>query len=206
MELFFEQTYRYGSMVLAVLLVAGCTAWFVPSGQEDVSSSTSEAQTPEGASPIGGLSRDAAAQQEEALSRRQIEEYAKFQKLLEDLARYSNLSAEEVQRTQTELNNRASTAVQGGDGGNRVRLAYLLSLHPSGLNDQRAISLLETVAKSERASASLQHLANILRMQIQEKQRALQRLEALRDVDRRLLEERISDSKTPSPKAPSRRP
>jgi hypothetical protein len=210
MKSFFDQKYRCCCMILAVLLVTGCTCVPVAPEQEpeEVPPPVVEAPTPEGVPPVLPVEdseRDAAATSEEALLRKQLEDHVRFQKLLEDLARYWSLNAEEVQRAQTELNNKISTA-QGGENGNRVRLAYLLSLHPSGLGDQRALSMLDTVTKNEKASTSLRHLASVLRAQIQEKQRALQKLDALRDVDRLLLEERLPESRTPPLIAPPKRP
>ncbi|MDR2174116.1 MAG: hypothetical protein LBE32_07965 [Burkholderiales bacterium] len=206
MKSFFDQKYRCCCMVFAVLLVAGCTCAPVAPEPEEVSSSVAEA--PEGASPVLSIEdseRDVAAALEEALLRKQLENHVRFQKLLEDLARYRSLNVEEVQRMQTELNSKIS-ASQGGENGSRVRLAYLLSLHPSGLGDQRALLMLETVIKNEKVSTSLRHLASVLRAQVQEKQRALQKLDALRDVDRLLLEERLPESRTPPLIAPPKRP
>ncbi|MCL2296694.1 MAG: hypothetical protein FWC38_07390 [Proteobacteria bacterium] len=211
MKSFFDWKYRFAYIAGAAFFVAGCAVSPVAPEQEqkeETPPSVVDAPTPEEAltaPSIEDAERDAAAASEEAQLRKQLEDHARFQKLLEDLARYWSLGAEEAQRTQTELSNRIAGA-QGGENGNRVRLAYLLSLHPSGLGDQRALLMLETVTKSERASASLRHLASILRAQIQEKQRALQKLDALRDVDRLLLEERMPDSKALPSRTPSRRP
>jgi hypothetical protein len=210
MKSFFNQKCRYCCMILAVLLVTGCMcAPAAPErAPEEVTPPVVEVPTPEEALPalpIEDSERDAAAASEEALLRKQLEDHVKFQKLLEDLARYWSLSAEEAQRAQTELGNKIATT-QGGDNGSRVRLAYLLSLHPSGLGDQRALLMLESVTKNEKASVSLRHLASVLRAQIQEKQRALQKLDALRDVDRLLLEERLPDSRIPPLIAPPKRP
>ncbi|MDR2244887.1 MAG: hypothetical protein LBE15_05725 [Burkholderiales bacterium] len=216
MKSFCDQTYRCCYMVLAVLLVTGCTALSVPPEPEEIPPPVVEAPTPEEmlppeeAPPIGDSARGPVVTPEETLLRQQLEEHVRFQKLLEDLARYSNLSAEESQRIQAELSGRISATAQGADNGSRIRLAYLQSLLPSGLGDQRALLMLETVIKNEKASASFQHLANILRTQIQEKRQTLQKLEALRDIDRLQLEERIPDNRIPppipTPTAPPKRP
>jgi hypothetical protein len=205
MKSFFDQKWRCFYMALAVLLAAGCASLSVPEqDSEEVTPTVVEAPTSEVA-PVNGSAHETAVTPEGALLQKQLEDRARFQKLLEDLARYSNFNAEEAQRAQTELNHRIAVA-HGGDNMNRVRLAYLLSLHPSGLGDQRAISMLDTVTKNEKVATPLRNLAIIMRAQIHEKQRALQKLEALRDVDRRLLEERMSNGRTPSPKVPTKRP
>jgi hypothetical protein len=211
MKLFFEQMYYCCAVALAVSLVTGCVAFPASPEQEEAPSPavavevsapvpTPEVTMPEATAEIDYSVREIVAMQSEsALLRRQIEEHIRFERLFKDLVHYPSLSPEEAQRLQAELNNRISTRGQGGGNGDRIRLAYLLSLYPSKINDQRAISILDTVAKNEKALIQLRHLASVLRMQIQEKQRALQKLEALREVDRRLLEERMSTNKTSSP-------
>ncbi len=198
MKLFLNRIHGCCGMALMVLLATGCTTTPAP---------------PEQGSPlplaIGAPAASvecppcdtATSRPEEVQLQKQLEEQTRFQKLLDDLAHYPGLNAEETRRMQADLNSRISATEQDGGNGNRIRLAFLLSLHPAGTNDQRAISLLDGVSKNDKAAASFRRLAGILRVQIQEKQRALQKLDALRDVDRRLLEERMPGSKT-SPSKP----
>ncbi|MDR0771229.1 MAG: hypothetical protein LBE75_08580 [Burkholderiales bacterium] len=201
MKSFFDQLYGCCGMALAVLFATGCTVLSAPVEHKEASPPVAEASAP---APAAGGSVNGAVtpKTEEVLLRKQAEEYADFQKLLGDLALYPSVSPEEAQRLQVDLNNKISATGQNGENENRVRLASLLSLNPAGANDQRAISLLEAVAKNEKASTPLQHLATVLRAKIQEKQRALQKLEALIDLDRRLLEERMPDGKKRTPPAP----
>jgi hypothetical protein len=217
MKSFFKQKYGCCNIALATLLATGCTVFPPLSEQEatpppavavDASKSAPASAPALAPLPIDYPVRDVAVTQSETvLLRKQLEEHIRFQKLLEDLAHYPDLNPEETQRLQADLNNRISTRGQSGGNSDRVRLAYLLSLHPSGINDQRAMSILDTVVKNEKTLIPLQHLASVLRAQIQEKQRALQKLEALREVDRRLLEERMSTNKTsPPPRETPKRP
>jgi hypothetical protein len=216
MKLFFDQRNYSRAVALTVLLATGCaTPLASPERKETPPLAVTVETAPEpevtalgAASEVDYSVRDIAAMQSESVFlRRQREEHIRLQKLFEDLAYYPNLKPDEAQRLQASLGNKISTMGQGGGNGDRIRLAYLLSLRPSGINYQKAVSILDTVVKNEKALIPLQHLASILRAQIQEKQRALQKLEALREVDRQLLEERMSTSTTsPSPRETPKRP
>ena len=119
--------------------------------------------------------------------------------LLADLQRYGNLSADDVRREITTVT--AVLARQRTDG-NRVRLAVLYTLsRTTAQDDQRALQLLENVAKSTPGSPKVKPLALVLQAQISGRQRAvrdeqqkadaaLQKLEALRQMERSLLRER----------------
>ena len=85
---------------------------------------------------------------------------------------------------------------------NRVRLAVLYTLSRTNpQDDQRALQLLDNVSKSNPGSPAVKQLAVVLQVQIAGRQRAvrdeqqkadaaLQKLEALRQMERSLLRER----------------
>ena len=119
--------------------------------------------------------------------------------LLSDLQRFGSMGAEEVRRelgTATQALTRQRTDV------NRVRLAVLYTLIRSNpQDDQRALQLLENVAKSNPGTPPIKQLAVILQAQISERLRAvrdeqqkadaaLQKLEALRQMERSLIRDR----------------
>jgi uncharacterized membrane protein YgcG len=120
--------------------------------------------------------------------------------LLADLHRYGALPAEEVRREIATVNQ--SFTRQRTDA-NRVRLAMLYSLsHANPQDDQRALQLLENVTKSGNGSSGVKQLAGVLQTQIAERVRvvkdeqqkadaAIQKLEALRNMERSLLRERV---------------
>jgi len=120
--------------------------------------------------------------------------------LLADLQRYGTLSPDDVRReivvaTQT-LNRQRNDA-------NRVRLAVLYTLaKATAQDDQRALQLLDNVAKSNPGSPTVKQIAVVLAAQITERQRAvrdeqqkadaaIQKLEALRAMERSLMRDRI---------------
>jgi hypothetical protein len=120
--------------------------------------------------------------------------------LLTDLQRYGTLSQEDVRRevtTATQTLNRQRTDA------NRVRLAVLFTLaKTSPQDDQRALQLLDNVAKSNPGSPAVKQVAIVLQSQISERLRAvkdeqqkadvaIQKLEALRAMERSLLRDRI---------------
>ena len=86
---------------------------------------------------------------------------------------------------------------------NRVRLAVLYTLvRASPQDDQRALQLFENVAKSAPPTSPIRHLAAVLQAQVTERQRAvrdeqqkadaaIQKLEALRAMERSLLRDRV---------------
>ena len=120
--------------------------------------------------------------------------------LLADLQRYGTLPPDDVRRevtTATQLLNRQRTDA------NRVRLAVLYTLAKnSPQDDQRALQLLDNVAKSNPGSPAVKQVALVLQAQISERLRAvkdeqqkadaaIQKLEALRAMERSLLRDRI---------------
>ena len=120
--------------------------------------------------------------------------------LLADLQRYGTLQNDELKKELTAAGQ--SLARQRTDV-NRVRLAVLYTLvRNSPQDDQRAIQLFENVAKGAPAASPVRHLAAVLQSQVIERQRAvrdeqqkadaaIQKLEALRAMERSLLRDRV---------------
>lgn len=118
--------------------------------------------------------------------------------LLADLQRYAGLAPADVQR---ELANVTQTLGRQRTDANRVRLAMLYTLSRGPQDDQRALQLLENVAKNNPGTPAVKQLAFVLQVQVAGRQRAvreeqlkadaaLQKLEALRQMERSLLRER----------------
>jgi uncharacterized membrane protein YgcG len=120
--------------------------------------------------------------------------------LLADLQRYGTFSPDDVKR---ELAVATQTLNRQRTDANRVRLAVLYSLaKTSPQDDQRALQLLDNVAKSNPGSPAIKQIASVLQAQIGERLRAvrdeqqkadaaIQKLEALRAMERSLLRDRI---------------
>lgn len=120
--------------------------------------------------------------------------------LLADLQRYGTLQNDELRR---ELAQATQTFAKQRSDVNRVRLAVLYTLaRTSPQDDQRALQLFENVARSAPATSPIRHLAAVLQAQVTERQRAvhdeqqkadaaIQKLEALRAMERSLLRDRV---------------
>jgi hypothetical protein len=120
--------------------------------------------------------------------------------LLGDLQRYGGMANDDLRRELAAAN--AQLARQRTDA-NRVRLAVLYTLtRANPQDDQRAQQLLENVAKSPSGTVAVKQLAAVILLQIVERQRAvrdeqqkadaaIQKLEALRQVERILLRDRV---------------
>ena len=120
--------------------------------------------------------------------------------LLADLQRFGSLSNEELKR---EIASAAQLLAKQRTDVNRVRLAVLYTLaRTSPQDDQRAMQLFENVAKSAAPNSPIRHLAAVLQMQLSERQHAvreeqqkadaaIQKLEALRAMERSLLRDRV---------------
>jgi hypothetical protein len=120
--------------------------------------------------------------------------------LLGDLQRYGTLSTDEARR---ELVTATQGLTKQRTDANRVRLAVLYTyVKVSSQDDQRALQLLDNVAKSSPGSPAVKQIAALLQTQIAERQRAvrdeqlkadaaIQKLEALRAMERSLLRDRI---------------
>ncbi len=120
--------------------------------------------------------------------------------LLADLQRFGSLQNEELKR---EFASATQALARQRTDANRVRLAVLYTLvRSSPQDDQRALQLFDNVAKSAPPTSSIRHLAAVLQAQVVERQRAvrdeqqkadaaIQKLEALREMERSLLRDRV---------------
>ncbi len=120
--------------------------------------------------------------------------------LLADLQRFGGMGADDLRRELA-----AATTALGRDrsDANRVRLAVLYTLtRASPQDDQRALQLLENVAKSNPGPTAIKQLAAVLQLQVVERLRAvrdeqakandaIQKLEALRAIERALMRDRV---------------
>lgn len=120
--------------------------------------------------------------------------------LLADLQRYGTLQNDELKR---ELSAASQALGRQRTDVNRVRLAVLYTLlRTSPQDDQRAAQLFENVSKNASPASPVRQLAAVLQTQVTERQRAvrdeqqkadaaIQKLEALRSMERSLLRDRI---------------
>jgi hypothetical protein len=120
--------------------------------------------------------------------------------LIADLQRYNALGPDDVRR---ELASATSALARERNDANRVRLAVLYTLsHANVQDDQRALQLLENVAKSGGGATPVKALAAVLHVQVSDRIRsvreeqakaneAVQKLEALRAMERSLLRDRV---------------
>jgi hypothetical protein len=119
--------------------------------------------------------------------------------LLSDLQRFSTLPNDELKR---ELAAATQALARQRTDSNRVRLAVLYTLLRTPQDDQRAVQLFENVAKGTAPPAAIRQLAAVLHSQVIERQRAvrdeqqkadsaIQKLEALRAMERSLLRDRV---------------
>ena len=119
--------------------------------------------------------------------------------LLGDLQRYGAMNNDDVKR---EVANVTQVLARQRTDANRVRLAVLFTLSRSNpQDDQRALQLLDNVSRSNPGSPAVKQLAFVLQAQISGRQRAvreeqqkadaaLQKLEALRQMERSLIRDR----------------
>ena len=119
--------------------------------------------------------------------------------MLVDLQRYGAMTPDEIRREQnavTQLLTRQRTDF------NRIRLAVLHTLAKTPQDDQRAVQLLDSVVKSNPGSPAAKQLAAVVQVQVAERMRAVRdeqqkadaavkKLEALRNMERDLLRDRI---------------
>jgi hypothetical protein len=109
------------------------------------------------------------------------------------------MNADELRREQNAVNQ--LVAKQRTDF-NRIRLAVLLTLAKTPQDDQRAMQMLDTVIKSNPGSPAAKQLAAVVQVQVAERVRAVRdeqqradaaqkKLEALRNMERDLLRDRI---------------
>jgi hypothetical protein len=127
-------------------------------------------------------------------------EEKEFAALLADLQRYNTLGGDELRREQQSL---TAALTRTRSDAVRVRLAVLHTLTRQSLqDDQRALALFDAVVKNAPGSAAVRQLAAVLSVQVAERVRAvrdeqarseaaLQKLEALRAMERSLLRDRV---------------
>jgi hypothetical protein len=120
--------------------------------------------------------------------------------LLSDLQRFGTLANDDLKR---ELAAATQALARQRTDANRVRLAVLYTLmRTSPQDDQRAVQLFENVARSAAPASPIRHLAAVLHAQVVERQKAvrdeqqkadtaIQKLEALRAMERSLLRDRV---------------
>ncbi len=120
--------------------------------------------------------------------------------LLADLQRYGAMSNDELRR---ELASASAALTRQRSDANRVRLAVLYTLiRATPADDQRALQLFENVAKSNPGPTPIKQLAAVLQAQVVERakavrdeqqkaDKAIQKLEALRDMERSLMRDRV---------------
>jgi hypothetical protein len=120
--------------------------------------------------------------------------------LLADLQRFGTLQNDELKR---ELAAASQALARQRTDVNRVRLAVLYTLlRTSPQDDQRALQLFDNVAKNAAPNSPIRQLAAVLQSQVTERQRAvrdeqqkadaaIQKLEALRAMERSLLRDRV---------------
>ena len=119
--------------------------------------------------------------------------------LVADLARYAAMPGEDIRK---EVNGGIQALARQRTDANRVRLAMLYTLNHSPQDDQRALQLLENVARNSPGPPGVKLLAGVLQVQVVERMRAvreeqqkadaaIQKLEALRVMERSLLRDRV---------------
>jgi hypothetical protein len=120
--------------------------------------------------------------------------------LLADLQRYGAMSIDELRR---ELASASAALGRQRSDANRVRLAVLYTIvRATPADDQRALQLFENVAKSNPGPTPIKQLAAVLQAQVIERQKAvrdeqqkadkvIQKLEALREMERSLMRDRV---------------
>jgi hypothetical protein len=119
--------------------------------------------------------------------------------LLSDLQRFGAMNADEIRREQ---NAATQTLARQRNDFTRIRLAVLYTLSKTPQDDQRAMQLLDLVVKSNPGSPAVKQLAAVLQVQVAERVRAVRdeqqkadaavkKLEALRNMERDLLRDRI---------------
>ncbi len=119
--------------------------------------------------------------------------------LLSDLQRFGAMSADEIRREQNAV---TQLLTRQRNDFNRIRLAVLHTLAKTPQDDQRAMQLLDAVIKNNPGSPGAKQLSAVLQVQVAERMRAVRdeqqkadaavrKLEALRNMERDLLRDRI---------------
>ncbi len=119
--------------------------------------------------------------------------------LVADLQRFTTLGGDELRREVAVV---TQALTRQRNDANRTRLAVLFTLSRNPQDDQRALQLFDTVTKSTTGSPAVKQLAVVLQIQVAERVRAVreeqqktdaavQKLEALRAMERSLLRDRV---------------
>lgn len=119
--------------------------------------------------------------------------------LVADLQRFTTLGGDELRR---ELAVVTQALTRQRNDANRTRLAMLYALSRNPQDDQRALQIFDTVTKGTTGSPAVKQLAVVLQIQVAERVRAVreeqqktdaavQKLEALRAMERSLLRDRV---------------
>jgi hypothetical protein len=127
------------------------------------------------------------------------EEQQQLGSLLVDLQRYGTMNPDELRREQNAL---IQLLTRQRTDFNRIRLAVVYTLAKTREDDQRAMQLLDVVVKSNPGSPAAKQLAAVVQVQVAERVRAVRdeqqkgdaavkKLEALRNMERDLLRDRI---------------
>ena len=188
--------------LLATAILAGATHAAPPvparTGPERVV--VAQAPTPPGADPVAAVPPPAAPAPPLPVATEPSPDERELAALLADLQRYGTLGSDETRR---ELQAMTQTLARSRSDATRVRLAVLHTLsRQSPQDDQRALQLLDAVAKANPGTPALKQLAAVLQVQVAERVRAvrdeqaksdaaLQKLEALRAMERSLLRDRV---------------
>ena len=159
-----------------------------------------QAAAPPGAEPVAAVPPPAAPAPPLPVATEPSPDERELAALLADLQRYGTLGPDEMRR---ELQAMTQTVARTRSDAMRVRLAVLHTLsRQSPQDDQRALQLLDVVVKANPGTPALKQLAAVLQVQITERVRAvrdeqakseaaLQKLEALRAMERSLLRDRV---------------
>lgn len=120
--------------------------------------------------------------------------------LLGDLQRYNTLSVDELRREQQAINQQVARTRSDAV---RLRLGVLYTLTRQNVqDDQRALQLFDGIVKGNPGPTAVKQLAAVLSVQVAERIRAvkdeqarseaaIQKLEALRAMERSLLRDRV---------------
>jgi len=159
-----------------------------------------QAPAPPGAEPVAAVPPPAAPAPPLPVATEPSPEERELAALLADLQRYGTLGPDELRRESQAM---TQTVARSRSDAMRVRLAVLHTLsRQSPQDDQRALQLLDAVAKANPGTPALKQLAAVLQVQVAERVRAvrdeqakseaaLQKLEALRAMERSLLRDRV---------------
>ncbi len=159
-----------------------------------------QAAAPPGAEPVAAVPPPAAPAPPLPVPTEPSPDERELAALLADLQRFGTLGPDELRR---ELQATTQALARTRSDSMRVRLAVLHTLsRQSPQDDQRALQLLDSVAKANPGTPALKQLAAVLQVQVAERVRAvrdeqaksevaLQKLEALRAMERSLLRDRV---------------